>query len=207
MIYYPIQTLISLGIDDIAIVVSGKSPGQFLEVLKNGEEFNLKKITYLYQEKPDAGVADALRLAEDFARGENVAVILGDNCMDSDIDFINSVHEFKSGAKIFLKEVSNPQEFGVARFENNKITEIVEKPKEFISNKAVIGFYLYDSKVFEYIKQLKPSARGQLEISEVNDMYLKDNDLDYQEVKFFWKDAGTYPNLAAVNSYYWHKKS
>lgn len=205
MIHYPIETLRKAGIKDIAIVVSGKNPGQFIEILKNGEEFGLNSITYLFQEKPDGGIADGLALTEKFSQGESVMVILGDNCLDADQNFLDQLNNFESGARVFLKAVPNAKDFGCPRFENNRVVEIIEKPISPPSNYAVIGLYLYDNKIYDYIRMCKPSARNQLEISDCNNFYLQNQTLDYQIVDFFWQDAGTFDNLFLVNKYWYEK--
>lgn len=203
MIFYPIQTLVNAGIKDVLIVTSGPHVGHFLGLLKNGREVGLKHLEYAYQERPDGGIADALSLAEDFADGESVAVILGDNTTDADIS--KNVADFKDGALIFLKEVDDPKRFGVAVVDGDKVTEIVEKPKDPKSNLAVTGLYLYDSKVFGYIKGIKPSDRGELEITDVNKEYLKDGKLNWTKLNGFWSDAGTFDSLFQSGSFWANK--
>jgi glucose-1-phosphate thymidylyltransferase len=208
MIFYPIETLMKSGIDEILIVTSGPHVGHFLGVLKNGKEFGLKHLEYAYQEKPDGGIADALSLAEDFADGENIAVILGDNTTDADIT--KDVENFKEGALVFLKEVEDPSRFGVAVFDENdkeKIKAIEEKPKDPKSNMAVTGLYFYDNKVFNHIKNIKPSGRGELEISDVNNEYIKEGKLSWTKLDGFWSDAGTFKSLFSANEYWANKKS
>ncbi len=204
MIFYPIQTLVNAGIKDILIVTSGPHVGHFLGVLKNGKEVGLRHLEYAYQEKPDGGIADALSLAEDFADGESVAVILGDNTTDADIS--EDVKNFKDGALVFLKEVNDPQRFGVAQVEGDKIKEIEEKPKDPKSNLAITGLYLYDANVFSYIKKTKPSGRGELEITDVNREYLKDGKLNWTKLNGFWSDAGTFDSLFQSGSFWATKK-
>lgn len=215
MIYYPIETLVKAGIRELMVIVSGPHSGAFLPLLKNGKQFGLNHIEYAYQDKPDGGIADALSLAEDFADGDNIAVILGDNTMDAGDRITQSFSSFKSGARIFLKEVSHPESFGVAYFKSHsdKIAAIVEKPeknppiKAFLpSAKAVIGLYLYDSQVFDLIRKTKPSSRGQLEITSINNFYLDKKQLSHEEIDCFWQDAGTYENLILANQY-WYEKS
>ena len=203
MIFYPIETLVRAGITDAIVVTSGPHVGHFLGVLKNGKELGLKHLEYAYQEKPDGGIADALLQALDFADGENVVVILGDNTTDYDIS--KEVQSFKKGAMIFLKKVDDPHRFGVAIFDDkdkNKIVRIEEKPKDPKSNMAVTGLYIYDPKVFEYIKKIKPGVRGELEITDVNNKYIKEGNLKWAELKGYWSDAGTFDTLFMANSYW-----
>ncbi len=205
MIYYPIRTLVEAGINEILIVTSGPHVGHFLGVLKNGKELGIKHLEYAYQEKPDGGIADALSLAEDFADGEPIAVILGDNTTDASIK--PAADNFTGGAVVFLKQVTDPQRFGVPEFDSNdanKIIAIEEKPKNPKSNYAVTGLYMYDSKVFDYIRQCDPNSagRGELEITEVNNFYIKDNNLRWQEITGYWGDAGTFDSLFKANEYW-----
>ena len=205
MVYYPIDTLVKAGIKDVLIVSSGPHAGHFLRVLKNGKELGLDHLEYTFQEKPDGGIADALALAEDFADNGPVAVILGDNTTDANIK--KEVSSFKDGAFIFLKKVPDPERYGVPEFDgDNKIIKIEEKPKNPKSNYAVTGLYIYDPSVFEIIKKIKPSDRGQLEITDVNNEYVKRRALNWAELKGFWTDAGTYSSLFKANSY-WANKS
>lgn len=206
MIYYPIQTLVKAGIKDILIVVSGPHSGHFIHTLKNGKEFGINHLEFAYQEKANGGIADALVLAEDFADGGSILAILGDNTTDADIT--SDVSDFGSGAKVFLKKVPDPRRFGVPKFDsedNRIITEIIEKPQNPPSDFAVTGLYMYDDKVFEYIKQCKPSKRGELEITEVNNFYIKHSKLLWSELNGYWLDAGTFDTLLAANIY-WAKK-
>lgn len=205
MIFYPIQTLVDAGVTEILIVTSGPHVGHFLGTLKNGKELGVTHLEYAYQEKPNGGIADALALAEDFADGDSIAVILGDNTTDADIKA--SVQGFNDGAVVFLKEVSDPKRFGVAVFDKtdpSKITRIDEKPKEPESNMAVTGLYIYDNKVFEYIRQCDPNfaGRGELEITQVNNIYIEQGKLSWQELKGFWSDAGTFKSLHTASSYW-----
>lgn len=207
MIFYPIETLVKAGINEILIVTSGPHVGHFLGVLKNGKELGVKHIEYAYQEKPDGGIADALSLAEDFCDGDNVAVILGDNTTDADIS--ESVKSFQSGALVFLKKVPDPQRFGVADFDKEngkKIIQILEKPENPPSDFAVTGLYLYDKTVFDKIRSISPSARGELEITDVNNLYIKEGNLNWAELNGFWADAGTFSTLYKVNKY-WAEKN
>lgn len=205
MIFYPIETLVRAGIKEILVIVSGPHAGHFLPILKNGQDFGLNKIEYAVQDKADGGIGDALSLAENFANGEDICVILGDNTMD--VDITDHIRNFKSGAKIFLKEVADPSEFGVPRFDDkNKIIEIIEKPEQPPSNYAVIGLYLYDQNVFDIIRKCTPSDRNQLEITSCNNLYLSEGKLDYAILENFWIDAGTHDNLYLANKY-WYEKS
>ncbi len=208
MIYYPIQTLVNAGIKDILLIIGGPHAGDFIRVLKNGEEFGVKHLELMYQEKPDGGIADALALAEDFAEGRPVTVILGDNTTDAEIK--NVVESFEDGAHVFLKKVSDPERFGVPRMFTDRggeerIKKILEKPKNPPSNLAVTGLYIYDDTVFDKIRTLKPSKRGQLEITDLNNLYIKGNNLGWSELKGFWKDAGTFESLYEVNSFWKYK--
>jgi glucose-1-phosphate thymidylyltransferase len=199
MIYYPIETLIKAGITDIMIVTGGSHAGDFLRLLGNGREFGLKHINYTYQEG-EGGIADALSLAEYFAEGESVCVVLGDNIIEKNI--VKAVMEFKeqkAGAKILLKEVPDPERFGVAEIKGDKLINIVEKPKVPRSNLAVIGIYMYDSRVFDIVKTLKPSERGELEITDVNNAYVKEGTMTWEMLQGWWTDAGTFESLLRAN--------
>ena len=191
MIYYPIQTLKDAGIKDILIVSGRHYAGHFLELLGRGEDLGLN-LSYTIQEK-EGGIAQALALAEDFSEGENIVVILGDNIYED--NFKKEIACFKTGARIFLKKVKDPQRFGVATFRDKKVIFIEEKPKDPESDYAVTGLYIYDSKVFQYIKSLKPSGRGELEITDVNNFYIEEGNMDCRFVKGFWSDAGTFESL------------
>lgn len=191
MIYYPIRTLVSAGLEDIMIVTGGNNAGDFLRLLSNGREFGLKDISYTYQEG-EGGIADALRLAENFVDNDKVVVMLGDNIIEDDIS--DAVREFEKqdiGARIFLKEVSDPERFGVAEVKEGKVINIEEKPKKPKSNYAVVGLYMYDSDVFEIIETLKPSDRGELEITDVNNEYIRRGTMKYSILEGWWADAGT----------------
>jgi len=191
MIYYPIQKLAQAGIKDVIIVTGGNSSGDFLRLLRNGKEFGLRRLHYTYQEG-EGGIAEALGLVEEFAEGERVVVILGDNIFQDDLlPYVKSYEKQKQGAKILLKEVPYPERFGVAEIQNNKIIKIIEKPKQPKSNYAVTGIYMYDQEVFSVIKTLKPSDRGELEITDVNNYYLGNNTLTYDILSGWWADAGT----------------
>ena len=210
MIFYPIDTLLRSGIDEILVVTGGPHAGDFIRVLKNGKDFGVKHLEYTFQEKPDGGIADALSLAEDFANGEPIAVILGDNTTDADIS--QHVASFKEGALLFLKRVADPQRFGVPVFSKPrkgskpKIVRIEEKPRDPASDYAVTGLYMYDSEVFDIIKTLKPSERGQLEVTDINNSYVKNGKLDWVEFDAFWTDAGTPASLLKANVYWAVKK-
>ncbi len=199
MIFYPIQTLVNAGIEDILIVTGGNSAGDFLKLLKNGADFGLKRLNYAYQEG-EGGIADALSLAGHFAEGENICVVLGDNIIERNIN--DSVVDFlkqKDGAKILLKEVSDPQRFGVPEINGDRIVKIEEKPKEPKSNYAVIGIYMYDNSVFDIINGLEPSQRGELEITDVNNEYIKRGNLTWGEIEGWWTDAGTFDSLLSAS--------
>jgi glucose-1-phosphate thymidylyltransferase len=199
MIYYPIQTLVDAGITDILIVTGGTHAGEFLRLLGNGKEFGLKHINYTYQEG-EGGIAEALKLAEHFSGGGKIVVMLGDNIIEKDIkkpvrDFLKQ----SKGARILLKKVDDPQRFGVAEFKGEKIISIEEKPKKPKSEYAVTGIYMYDSRVFEIIKTLKPSGRNELEITDVNNAYLKRGELEYSMLDGWWTDSGTFESLLNAN--------
>ncbi len=200
MIYYPLQTLINAGIRDILIVTGGSNAGDFLRLLGNGKEFGLKHINYTYQEG-EGGIAAALDLAEYFADGKKICVVLGDNLIEKNIArAVRSFEEQREGAKILLKEVPDPQRFGVPEIQDGKIRGIVEKPKAPKSNYAVIGIYLYDAAVFEIIKTLRPSDRGELEITDVNNEYLRRGTLSYDILEGWWTDAGTFDSLLRASN-------
>lgn len=206
MIFYPIETLVKAGIKHILVITSGPHVGHYLGVLKNGTQLGVEHLEYAYQEKPDGGIADALSLAQDFADNDNMAVILGDNTTDADIS--SEVKSFKKGAKIFLKKVDDPQRFGVAEFDNTpekKVIGIEEKPVNPKSNYAVTGLYIYDHRVFDFISKIKPSARGQLEITDVNNAYIEKGEMTWAELQGFWSDAGTFHSLFNASKY-WAEK-
>ncbi len=195
MIYYPIEALIKAGITDIMIVTGGNHAGDFLRLMGNGKDFGLKHLNYTYQEG-EGGIADALSLAEYFADGDSICVILGDNIIERNIvKAVGDFREQKTGAKIMLKEVPDPERFGVAEIENGRLVNIVEKPKNPRSNLAVIGIYLYDARVFDIVKTLKPSDRGELEITDVNNAYVKDGTMTWEMLDGWWTDAGTFESL------------
>lgn len=195
MVYYPIQTLVNAGITDIMIVTGGNYAGDFLRLLGNGKEFGLTHIHYAYQEG-EGGIADALSLAGWFAEGEKICVVLGDNIIENNI--VKAVRDFEKqdkGAKILLKEVPDPERFGVAEISDGELISIVEKPTVPKSNLAVIGIYLYDGRVFDFIKTIKPSDRGELEITDVNNAYLENGTMTWEMLHGWWTDAGTFESL------------
>jgi glucose-1-phosphate thymidylyltransferase len=200
MVYYPIQTLVNAGIKEILLVTGGKNAGDFLRLLGNGRDFGLKHLNYTYQEG-EGGIAEALGLAEDFADGHPICVILGDNIIERNIcNAIDAFRQQKCGAKILLKEVPDAERFGVAEIRGDYVVGIEEKPQVPKSNYAVIGVYLYDSTVFEKIKRLKPSGRGELEITDVNNFYVEDGTLTYDTLDGWWTDAGTFESLLRANN-------
>jgi glucose-1-phosphate thymidylyltransferase len=193
MIFYPIRTLVDAGVRDLLIVTGGNNAGDFLRLLGNGKVFGLPHINYTYQEG-EGGIADALRLAEHFAGGEKIVVMLGDNVVEKDIRRgVAAFRKQKRGARIYLKEVPNPREYGVAELRGKRVARIVEKPKRPKSNLAVIGIYMYDSSVFDIIRTLKPSGRGELEITDVNNAYISRGQLEYEILDGWWADAGGSP--------------
>lgn len=200
MIYYPISTLVEAGIKDILLVTGGEMAGDFLRLLGNGKEFALERLSYTYQ-KGSGGIAAALSLAEDFAEKQKIVVILGDNIIEGSIKkYVEDYQKQKNGAKVFLKEVKHPERFGVAEIKDGKIISIEEKPKKSKSNFIVTGIYMYDGEVFNIIRGLKPSARGELEITDVNNYYLKKGLLTYDILDGFWSDAGTFDSLLLANN-------
>lgn len=203
MVFYPIETLVRAGIKEVLVVTGGPHAGHFIRVLKNGKEFGLQHLEYAYQEG-EGGIAEALKLAADFADGDSVTVILGDNTTDADIG--PAVRKFDHGALMFLKKVPDPQRYGVPVFDKRgKIIKIEEKPQKPKSNYASTGLYIFDNKCFDYAKTLKPSKRGELEISDVQNCYIKAGTMKWEELKGFWTDAGKFESLFLANSY-WAKK-
>src|SRR5688500_8833869 len=195
MIYYPIEALVNAGIDDIMIVTGGRKSGDFLSLLGNGKDFGLKHLNYTYQEG-EGGIAEALGLAEHWAARSPICVILGDNLIERNIrKAVAHFREQKTGAKIMLKEVPDPERFGVAELRGDKVVRIVEKPQNPTSNLAVIGIYMYDERVWDIIKTLKPSNRGELEITDVNNRYAEWGELSHEMLDGWWTDAGTVESL------------
>jgi glucose-1-phosphate thymidylyltransferase len=195
MIYYPIETLVDAGVREILIVTGGKNAGDFLRLLANGKQFGSVHIDYTYQEG-EGGIADALALAEHFADGQKICVILGDNIVQSSIrDAVNSFKQQAKGARILLKEVSDAERFGVAEISGDKIIGIEEKPKQPKSNYAVTGIYMYDESVFEKVRTLVPSTRGELEITDVNNAYIREGTMSFSWLNGWWTDAGTFDSL------------
>ncbi len=195
MIYYPIMALVDAGIRDIMIVTGGRNSGDFLRLLANGKEFGLKHLDYTYQEG-EGGIAEALSLTEHFADGGPICVMLGDNIIEGSIR--EAVEEFQRhpvGAKILLKEVEDAQRFGVAEIEGDRIVGIEEKPRRPKSNYAVTGIYMYDSTVYEKISRLVPSERGELEITDVNNAYIREGKMRFAFLEGWWTDAGTFDSL------------
>lgn len=206
MIFYPIKTLVRAGIREILVVTGGPHAGHFVRVIKNGKELGVKHLEYAYQEN-EGGIAEALSLAEDFADGGSVTVILGDNTTDFDIG--PAVRSFKKGALMFLKKVPDPGRFGVPVFDKSgeKIVRIEEKPKKPKSEYVSTGLYTFDGRCFEYIRTLKPSARGELEITDLQNIYIKKNQMNWVVLTGFWSDAGTFDSLFLANSYWAKKKT
>jgi glucose-1-phosphate thymidylyltransferase len=195
MIYYPLQQLVHAGVRDILVVTGGDSAGDFLKLLRNGNDFGLEHLRYAYQEG-EGGIAEALGLAEFFAAGEPVVVMLGDNIFqDSLTPAIDSFRRDPTGAMILLKEVADPERFGVATVDGDRVVEIVEKPTDPVSRLAVTGCYLYDPRVFEVVKTLAPSGRGELEITDVNNRYIEWGQMRHHVVTGWWTDAGTITSL------------
>ena len=195
MIYFPIQTLVNAGITDIMIVTGGNSAGDFLKLLGNGKTFGLKHLNYTYQEG-EGGIAAALSLVEHFAGGEPICVVLGDNIIQGNIRAAADAYRAQGrGAKILLKKVPDPQRFGVPELEGQRVLRIDEKPAEPKSEYAVVGIYMYDASVFDIIRTLKPSGRGELEITDVNNAYISRGEMTWDELQGWWSDAGTFESL------------
>jgi glucose-1-phosphate thymidylyltransferase len=198
MIYYPIEKLLAAGMKEILIVTGTEHMGDVVSLLGSGKNFNCR-FTYKVQDEA-GGIAQALNLAENFAGGEDITVILGDNIFEDDLKpYLKAFQKQKGGAKLILKEVTHPQRFGVAEVKDGYILDIEEKPKKPKSQYAVTGIYIYDNKVFEYIRTLKPSGRGELEITDVNNKYIQDKKCTYDIFKGFWTDAGTFESLQQAN--------
>lgn len=190
MVYYPLETLIEAGIKDIMIVTGGNNAGDFLRLIGNGSEFGLHHINYTYQ-RGEGGIAEALRLTEHFVDGSKVVVILGDNIIGGSIKkYVERFRGQDSGARVLVKKVSDPERFGVAEINDGQILSIEEKPCKPKSNFVITGIYMYDAKVFEIIKTLKPSSRGELEITDVNNAYLREKALYYDILDSWWTDCG-----------------
>jgi len=199
MIFYPIQTLVNAGVSEILLVTGGNNAGDFLRLLGNGKEFGLKHLNYTYQEG-EGGIADALRLAEYFADGEPICVVLGDNIIEGNIGkAARAFRDQKRGARILLKQVEDPQRFGVPVLEGDRVVKIEEKPAKPKSSYAVTGIYFYDARVFGIINTLKPSGRGELEITDVNNAYIESGDLAWGVLEGWWTDAGTIESLHRAN--------
>ncbi|MBC8278903.1 MAG: NTP transferase domain-containing protein [FCB group bacterium] len=199
MIYYPIKTLVEAGIKDITLVTGGNYAGDFLRLLSNGKEFGLTHINYVYQEG-EGGIADALGLCRHYTGDENIVVMLGDNILQKSISpAVQAYRKQGRGAKILLKEVSDPERFGVAELDGDRVIGIEEKPKNPKTNLAVIGVYMYDSRVFDIISNLEPSGRGELEITDVNNTYIEWGEMSYEIVDGWWTDAGTFESLFRAN--------
>lgn len=200
MIYYPIELMVEAGIQEILIVTGGKNAGDFLRLLGNGRQFGLHHLNYTYQEG-EGGIAAALALAEFFADGNPICVVLGDNILERPITrYVDNFRKQKSGARILLKEVSDPQRFGVPEIEGDRIIRIEEKPSKPASRYAVTGVYMYDSRVFEIIRGLNPSARGELEITDVNNAYIARGEMQYDILEGWWTDAGTFESLLRASN-------
>lgn len=198
MIYYPLNTLIKAGIKEIMIIISPERAGDYLNLLGSGKEFGVK-FTYEIQDKPE-GLAQAFIIGENFIDNQDVAMILGDNIFED--DFSDEIKNFKGGAKIFAKHVPDPERFGVVKFDKNmKAEKIIEKPQEYLSNYAVTGLYVYDKRIVEVAKSIKPSARGELEITDVNNWYLEKGELDVAMVEGEWLDAGTFDSLLKAQNF------
>ena len=200
MIYYPIEALVAAGIDDILIVTGGNKAGDFLQLLGNGSEFGLKHLNYTYQ-KGEGGIAEALGLAKHWCGSDKVCVILGDNLCERSIrDQVDAFRRQPKGARILLKEVEDPERFGVAEVVGEEVVRIEEKPKKPRSNLAVVGIYLFDCHVFDIIEKLEPSARGELEITDVNNAYIREKTLRWSKLEGWWTDAGTFPSLLRASN-------
>jgi len=200
MITYPIQCLVNAGIKDILVVTGGNNPGDFLKLLGNGKEYGVDHISYAYQEG-EAGIADALSLAEAHAGGGRLCVVLGDNIIEKNIfSAVQDYKKQKSGARILLKEVPDPQRFGVPVLDGDRVVSIEEKPQAPPSSYAVTGIYMYDSLVFEFISKLTPSQRGELEITDVNNRYIQQDNLTWSMLDGWWTDAGTFDSLLRASN-------
>ncbi len=195
MIFFPLQALVEAGIRDILIVTGGNNSGDFLRLVGNGAAFGLKHVNYTYQ-KGEGGIAEALGLAEHFADGEKLAVILGDNILQRGIArYVEAFRRQPIGARILLKRVPDPERFGVATVRGGRVVRIVEKPRRPQSDTVVTGVYMYDGQVFDIIKTLKPSGRGEMEITDVNNAYIRRGQMAYDLLEGWWSDCGTFESL------------
>jgi len=200
MIHYPVQALVNAGITDIMIVTGGNSAGEFLRLLGNGKAFGLKHLNYTYQEG-EGGIAEALSLVEHFAAGDPVCVVLGDNIIEGNIrSAVRAYRHQGGGAKILLKKVADPERFGVPELDGRKVLRIEEKPEVPKSDYAVIGIYMYDGDVYDIIRTLKPSGRGELEITDVNNAYIARGEMTWEELEGWWTDAGTFESLLRASN-------
>ena len=200
MIYYPIETLVNAKIGEVLLVTGGNNAGEFLRLIGNGKALNLKHIEYTYQEG-EGGIAQALSLAEEFADNGKICVVLGDNIIEKNI--VRAVENFKNqsdGAKIILKEVPDPERFGVPVLEGDRVVKIEEKPKIPKSTYAVTGIYMYDNTIFDIIRTLQPSQRGELEITDVNNTYIEKGNMTYETLDGWWTDAGTFDSLRTATN-------
>lgn len=203
MVFYPIHTLVKAGIDDILIVVGGNHAGHFIKVLNNGKDLGIRHLEYAYQDG-EGGIPSALSLAENFADKGSICVILGDNTTDADIS--KPIKNFVDGAVMFLKKVPDPQRYGVPVFSGKKIIRVEEKPKKPKSDYASTGLYIFDNKCFDYIRTCKPSARGELEIPDVQNQYIQEDKMKWELLNGFWTDAGKFETLFQANAYWAAKK-
>jgi glucose-1-phosphate thymidylyltransferase len=200
MIFYPLWTLVNAGIEQILVVTGGNNAGDFLRLLGNGSEFGLKHLHYTYQQG-EGGIAAALSLAEHFAEGGKICVILGDNIIERNIQRAADAFRAQArGAKILLKRVQDPERFGVPVLRGLRVTRIIEKPRRAPSPYAVTGIYFYDAAVFDYVRELKPSRRGELEITDVNNRYIAAGSMTYEVLRGWWTDAGTFESLARAST-------
>jgi glucose-1-phosphate thymidylyltransferase len=200
MIFYPLWTLVNAGIEQILVVTGGNNAGDFLRLLGNGSEFGLKHLNYTYQQG-EGGIAAALSLAEHFAEGGKICVILGDNIIERNIQRAADAFRAQArGAKILLKRVPDPERFGVPVLRGSRVTRIIEKPRRAPSPYAVTGIYFYDAAVFDYVRELKPSRRGELEITDVNNRYIAAGSMTYEVLRGWWTDAGTFESLARAST-------
>lgn len=190
MIYYPIQTLVNAGVEDIMVVTGGNNAGDFLKLLGNGKEFGLKRLNYAYQED-EGGIAAAFALAREFVGNDRVIVMLGDNIIEKNIRrAVEDFQKMERGAKILIKQVTHPEQYGVPTIDGERIVKITEKPQQPDSNYAVIGIYMYDERAFSFIDRLKPSKRGELEITDLNNCYIQEGTLTWSELEGWWADCG-----------------